>query len=264
MMQLKLVPARTGIYWVKRGMLTFASQPLAMTGLFVMWIAFMSVTSVLPVVGLPLALTLLPAATLGLMAATREATMGQFPKPAFLICAFRSGRRTARAMLALGVLYCAGFMGIMAVTWLVDGGGFASVYLGNRSDTPPPLLQSAQFQSALWVFIGLHLPLSLTFWHAPALVYWHGITPVKSLFFSAVACWRNLAALTVFGAVWMGIMVLVALVVVTIATWLGHPGLAFSLVTAALLVVVSMFFTSLYFTFKDSLSDDALSIVSIT
>ena len=67
-----------------------------------------------------------------------------------------------------------------------------------------------------------------------------------------MACCRNFGALTVFGAVWMGIMVLVVVAVVIVTTALGHPGAAFSLVAAALLIVVSMFFTSLYFTFKDS------------
>ena len=44
---------------------------------------------------------------------------------------------------------------------------------------------------AMAVALLLHLPLFLMFWHAPALVHWHGVAPVKSLFFSVVACLRN-------------------------------------------------------------------------
>ena len=40
-----------------------------------------------------LALALLPAATLGLMAATQEATKGKFPMPSILISAFRAGNQ---------------------------------------------------------------------------------------------------------------------------------------------------------------------------
>jgi hypothetical protein len=45
-----------------------------------------------------------------------------------------------------------------------------------------------QFQLTMLVTMALYLPISLLFWHAPALVHWHGISPVKSLFFSLVAC----------------------------------------------------------------------------
>lgn len=52
----------------------------------------------------------------------------------------------------------------------------------------------------MWVFLGLHLPLSLVFWHAPALVYWHDMPPIKGMFFSIIACLRNFWAFTVFAA----------------------------------------------------------------
>ena len=63
-MKLNLVSARTGSVWVKLGMQTFFKQPLALAGLFFMFMALMSVATMVPVVGLPLAMTLLPAITL--------------------------------------------------------------------------------------------------------------------------------------------------------------------------------------------------------
>ena len=104
----------------------------------------------------------------------------------------------------------------------------------------------------MWVFIGLQLPLSLLFWHAPALVHWHGLTPAKSLFFSIVACLRNLGAFVVFGVTWIGVLMLLVVVVTLIATLAGSAELASSLMLPALMVMVSMFFTSLYFSFRDS------------
>ena len=83
----------TGIQWVKLGMRTFFKQPLALAGLFFMFMAVMSVLSIVPVLGNALALALLPAATLGLMAATLESTRGKFPMPSILISAFRAGQR---------------------------------------------------------------------------------------------------------------------------------------------------------------------------
>jgi hypothetical protein len=60
----------------------------------------------------------------------------------------------------------------------------------------------------MWVAMALYLPLSLLFWHAPALVHWHGVPPLKSLFFSLVACMRNFKAFTLFGLAWVGVFLM--------------------------------------------------------
>src|SRR5450830_1585930 len=108
-MKLNLVPARTGAVWVKLGMKTFFKQPLALAGLFFMFMALMSVATMVPLLGLPLAMTLLPAITLGMMAASREATQGRFPMPLILLSGFRAGPVKLRAMLTMGGIYAAGF-----------------------------------------------------------------------------------------------------------------------------------------------------------
>ena len=114
------------------------------------------------------------------------------------------------------------------------------------------MLMAPEFQTAMWVFIGLHLPLSLLFWHAPALVHWHGVPPVKSLFFSGVACLRNFWAFAVFGLMWEGVLLLMVVAVSTVVSLLGNPGLAGDILFPTMMLMASMFFTSLYFTFRDS------------
>jgi len=223
--------------------------------LFFTFMALMTVASLLPYLGLALAMTLMPAATLGLMVATLEASQGRFPMPTVLLAAFRSDKKVTRAMLLLGVWYALGFLLAMGASWLVDGGGFASVYLGGHSPTREVML-STDFQAAMWVFIGLHVPLSLLFWHAPALVYWHGLTPLKSVFFSGVACWRNFWAFAVFGLLWMVLLVLMILAITALGSLLGNPTLAGELLFPTLLLMASMFFSSLYFTFRDSFTND--------
>jgi len=249
-MKLQLVPARRGAAWVKLGMQTFFKQPLALLGLFFMFLALMSVATMVPLIGLPLAMTLLPAITLGLMAATREATLGKFPMPLILLSGFRSGPVKLRAMLALGGMYACGFLCAIGVSYLVDGGGFARMYLGGQAPTTE-MIGSGQFQAAMWTFIGLHLPLSLLFWHSPALVYWQGLPAFKAMFFSIVACVRNFWALTVFALLWMAVMVGVVLLLVTGANLFNQPHLASVMLFPGLLLVATMFFTSLYFTYLD-------------
>ena len=250
-MKLNIVPARTGITWIKLGFKTFLQQPLAMSGLFFMFMAMLSIASLLPFIGSALALALLPAATLGLMAATQEATKGKFPMPSILISAFRAGQQRLKAMVTLGALYAIGFLAIMAVSSLIDGGQFAKLYLVGGKITEDMVMQSS-FQLAMWVTLALYLPLSLMFWHAPALVHWHGVTPVKSLFFSFMACYKNFGAFSVYGLMWMGIFMLALLVVTVIAALLGSPAFAGVAMFPIALVIFAMFFTSIYFTFRDS------------
>ena len=249
-MMLNMVPARTGILWVKLGIRTFFKQPLALAGLFFMFMAVMTITSQVPFIGFVLAMALLPPATLGLMSGTLEATQGKFPMPLILLTAFRAGKPKTRTMLALGGLYAMGFLLAMGASYLVDGGDFARVYLGGASPTRE-MVMAADFQGAMWVFLGLHLPLSLMFWHAPALVYWHDLPAVKSIFFSFVACARNFWAFAVFGLMWLSVLVLAVVLITTLTALLGMPDLAGDILFPALLMLASMFFTSLYFTFRD-------------
>lgn len=252
-MRLNEVNARTGLAWVKAGVRTFWRQPLAMSGLFFMFMAAMSVAGVVPYLGSALALALLPAATLGLMAASKEADSGKFPMPAILISAFRAGHAQGRAMLHLGAMYAAGFLIIMALTTFVDGGQFARLYLVGGSLSMDKL-QTGEFQAAAWLAMALYLPLSMVFWHAPALVHWHGISPAKSLFFSWMACWRNKGAYLVYAAAWFAVFMAAASALMLLTSLLD-PGLFGLLVMPLMLIMASMFFTSFYFTFRDSFAD---------
>ena len=156
-------------------------QPIALSGLFFMFLAVMTLAGMVPVIGLALALALLPACTLGLMAASKEAMTGKFPMPTVFLSAFRAGRQQLRAMLVLGLLYGVGFWVVMGITALFDGGTFASHYMAGRMPTLE-MTQQPGTQVAMLVFMGLQLLLSLMFWHAPALVHWHQVPPIKSVF----------------------------------------------------------------------------------
>lgn len=259
-MRLKLASAATGAVWVRLGIQTFFKQPLALAGLFFMFMALMSVATMVPLIGLPIAMTLLPAITLGLMAATQQATQGKFPMPLTLLTGFRAGPVKLRAMLVLGGLYASGFLLAMGASVLVDGGGFAHMYLGGQMPDAA-LMKSNAFLGAMWTFIGLHLPLSLTFWHAPALVHWQDVPPLKAMFFSFVACFRNFWALTVFALAWMGVMIGAVVLVIALSGVLNAPNLLGVMLMPILLLVASMFFTSLYFTYRDSFEAPASAAI---
>ena len=248
---LNIVPARTGLKWVKLGIQTFIKQPLALGGLFFMFMAMVSVASLVPVIGGALALVLLPAATVGLMTASQLASNGTFPMPATIFCAFRAGPHKTRAILILGALYALGFLIVMGISALFDGGQFASMYLSG-SAISKEVLTSTEFQLATWTALILYLPLSLMFWHAPALVHWQDVTPVKALFFSLVACLRNFGAMAVYFFAWLGVFMLGGLVLTLVALVTGSESAVSFIMLPAALLMATMFFSSIYFTVQDS------------
>jgi hypothetical protein len=256
-MKLQVVPARTGAQWVRQGIRTFWKQPIALSGLFFMFMALMSVCSLLPVVGSFAALMLLPAASLGLMAATREVDLGKFPMPMILLSGFRTGNEGKRNMLILGLLYALGFVGVMGVSMLLDGGDFAKLYLvGGSLDSDT--LMKPEFQNAMWLSLLLYMPLSAVFWHAPALVHWHNVPAIKSLFFSTVACLSNWRAFLVFVLLWSFIFLLTALVITLLASLMGDNELASLSLLPAMLMLAAMFFCSTYYSFRDSFVSDVI------
>ena len=253
-MKLHQVPAATGIRWVRQGIRTFWRQPLAMAGLFFMFMMAVSVLALIPWLGSALALAILPAATLGLMAATRDAEHGAFPMPAVLASAFRAGRERAKAMLILGGLYAVGSFVVMGLTSLLAGEVPAQLSTGK--EVTEELLREPYVMRSIVLNMVFYIPLGLLFWHAPALVHWHGVSPVKSLFFSIMACWTNKAALLVYFVGWGLVFMATALVLVLVATLTGSHQVLNMLVFPAAMILSAMFFSSLYYTFRDSFITD--------
>ncbi|WBY02612.1 BPSS1780 family membrane protein [Ramlibacter tataouinensis] len=247
-MKLNVVPARTGLLWVRLGIRTFLRQPLALAGLFFMYMAVVLVVTQIPFVGMLIGGILVPAATLGLMAATAEASSGRFPMPTVLVSAFRAGRERLRSMLVLGVIYTVASIIATTLASLLAGGAPAPA--------PAAGPEQPQVDTGMLVTLLLHTPLFLMFWHAPALVHWHGITPAKSLFFSVVACWRNLGALLVYGLAWMGVFLLVGTVLGLIGALAGGANLARAVMVPTALLMAAMFTSSIWFTFRDSFTAD--------
>ena len=246
-MKLQVVPPRTGMEWVRRGMRTFFRQPLAMAGLFFMYVAMMMVAGLVPVIGPVAAGLVMPAMTLGLMAASAQAEQGKFPMPTMLFTAFRGGKERTRAMLVLGAIYATGSLTATALATLIAG----------APQAPVPG-QAPQVDAATALGLVLHLPLFLMFWHAPALVHWHAVTPAKSLFFSVVAIKRNFGAHVVYALAWMGVFLMVGTAIGLIGGLVGGSSVAQAVMMPAALLLAAMFSTSIYFSFRACFQDDAV------
>lgn len=249
-MKLRSVPAATGLQWVRLGMRTFLRQPLAMSGLFFLFMVAISLLALLPFIGTALSALLTPAANLGLMAASKEAADGRFPMPSTLVTAFRAGPEKTRGMLVLGGVYGLALLLVLGLATLLDTS--APVAADAAEMTAEAMVQATLASPSLWVAMVVMVPLQMLFWHAPALLFWHGVPPVKSLFFSAMACWTNKGALLVFMLGWMGVFMLLGLVISVVGALLGGAQVLTIILYPAVLFMASMFFTSIYFTFSDS------------
>lgn len=254
-MRLQLIPARTGWQWIALGARTFFRQPFGLSGLFFLFLLVASVIAVLPVVGLPIVLVLMPSFMLGIMAATREADAGKFPMPLTLFAGLRGPGTKVRQMLVLGVAYAVAVAAILLLASLLDGTGASPLAVGD--DLTPEEIQTLLMQrgKALLLTMVLYTPVSMAFWHAPALVHWDGVSPPKALFFSFTACWANKWAMLVFLAGWVLAMVVTGNLVLGLLAILGGAQ-ALQLVALPLsLMMAAVFHTSMYFTYRDSFTD---------
>ncbi|MEY4677206.1 MAG: hypothetical protein RLZZ470_1713 [Pseudomonadota bacterium] len=256
-MKLNVVPARTGSAWVKQGIQTFWRQPLALSGLFFLFTGLISLTSLLSYVGTFVGLMLLPAISLGLMAAAREADLGRFPMPRIMFIAFQQGADQSKRMVWMGFVYAVLFCLVLAVSTLFDNGEFARLYLVGGSMGEDTVL-SEPFQMAAIFCLLMYLPLTALFWHAPALVHWHDQPLAKSIFFSAMACLTNWRAFLVFGLTWAAIFIGTSLILGLVSVIADDGQLSMMLMLPAMMLLAAMFFASSYHSFRECFVSEAI------
>ncbi len=254
-MKLQLVPARQGALWVRQGFKIFLRQPMGFAALFAAFLGCIFVLTLLPVVGPLLLLALLPLGSLGFMIATRRVLDGRFPLPRAFIEPLRSGRPRLLAMLKLGLIYAAATWTILWFSDIIDGGALdALVEAQATSKSSPDVIAAKLADSRLEAGVLLRFALlgllSVPFWHAPALVHWAGLGAGKALFFSSVACWRNKGAFIVYSLTWLGVLVLFAMVANLMFALFGRAQLVPFIALPASLLLSTVFYASLYFTFS--------------
>ncbi len=255
-MRLQSVPPTAGIAWVRQGWRIFGRQPIAFSALFAAFLFAIFALTLLPLIGPLLLLALLPLGSLGFMIGTREAQQGRVPLPRVFVEPLRRGPRPLRAFVVLGVVYAVASVAIINLAEWADGGALERLMevLADGKATPEDVIaRIADPQLALGVALrfGLAGLLSIPFWHAPALVHWGAQGAAQSLFSSTLAIWRNKGAFVAFALAW-GALVLAAGAAANLAgTLLGAPQVVAVLAMPASLLLSTVFYASLYFSFAD-------------
>jgi len=260
-MRLKSVPARQGALWVKQGLRAFFARPIAFAALFAAFMFIVFVLALVPLIGPVLGVMLLPLVSLAFMLATRAVTTGSVPTPAVFIAPLKAERPRVVSLLWLGALYAGATFATMWLSGIADGGALAALMDSVPAAPTAPDAMAAKLDVP-GLFLGLLLRFGLTgllsvpFWHAPALVYWDGQRCAQALFSSTLACWRNRGAFVVYSLTWFALVMAFGVLASLVFALLGSPQLFAVAAVPISLLITTVFYASLYFTFADSFTDN--------
>ena len=180
-MQARRLPARHGFLWVIASLRLFRANPPLLTAMTMAYLFVIIVINLLPLVGpflVPLALpALIVVLANGCRAIERGNSVGGID--------LAQGVQQHRVQLVrLGGLHLLGSMFILAAGMLVEGGSI-SIIGSDKSASDDEML------AAMGRLMIVALPVITAFWFAPLLTAWDDVPPLKSVFFSFVASWRN-------------------------------------------------------------------------
>ena len=269
-MKLLVVSPGTGARWVREGLLAFRGAPMAFFSLFMLFMAAMALLASLPLVGVLLAVAVGPASTLAIMVASETVTQQRLKPTAPLVgqpvppmsarvfmASLGAVREKWRSLAIMGVIYAVAVMAVSALATLLVGDPMADAIDADGTFKRDVVI-SGSFQGAMALRMLVYVPVALVFWHAPALLHWHGVPPVKALFFSFVTCVRNIGAMFVFMAVWIGVALAVSIVLAMLASLLMTVAgaLGAGLMVGGSFLLSAMFFASAWFSFRDCFQAD--------
>jgi hypothetical protein len=248
--QARIVGAARGARWLGEGWQLFRAAPLGWLALVFAYWLIMTLVSLVPYAGIAAASVLVPAFSVGFMAAARAAERGSRVGFALLFDGFR---QALRPQLVLGVAYFFCLGAVLAATTLADGGALARWMLsGRRPDDE--VLQSGDFLVAMAAAGVLYAPVMMMFWFAPPLAAWHPTPPVKALFFSAAACLMNWRAFIAYGAVTALVTLVLPFLALSALMLLSGGALrapVVSLVFPLLILLLPTLFASFYVSYRD-------------
>jgi hypothetical protein len=251
-MKLKLVKPSQGVVWVRQGVLVCRRQMLGYIGL-VGLLGLLAFT-LLPLpgqVGALIFVGVMPVIWMGFMLATRRVLTGQRITPTVLFEALKGADAPRRDFAVLGVVYIVATLVIQQLAgWLGPDAEMLEKAIRNSQESATLGDDPIVLQSMLWR-LGLTLPITLAFWHTPALLLWGKVPVAKALFFSAVATWRNIGAFIMYGLTWLGLILVIGLVSSFLLALLPIPVLANMLAAVASMLLAGAFYASLYFSVID-------------
>lgn len=254
-LHLQQVPTGNGRLWIRHGFKVFRRQPLAFSGLLGLALFASVLLGALPFVGPMLALMAVPVCSLGFMLATHLALQRKMPSVEVFIAPFKLTRERRRHQLALCTGFALAMLLILLLADQIDGEVTRELMELMKHDANSDAIAAVAADPRLiWGFatraIGMTL-LSIPYWHAPALVHWGGQSAPQALFSSTLALWRNKGAFALNALLWAALMLACSGAISLVFGLLGLLQFAPLASIACFLVLATVFYASLYFSFVD-------------
>lgn len=207
-MQARKFPARQGWVWLRAGFDLWRSAPLALTGSAMTMLMCLLLPMMIPGIGPLLALLLVFPLQVGMFLVCSSWAQNRSAHPKLLFACFTKERLPG--LLALtGLNFAATLVCFMLAVAVSDFDLAALTGIAAKGGTElPPALQEQLGRVVRWTSL-LVIPLQMTSFFAAPLMALQKTPLLKALFFSLVACWRNLGALLVMQLIFglLGVLV---------------------------------------------------------
>ncbi|WP_338862828.1 hypothetical protein IHE31_07865 [Mycetohabitans rhizoxinica] len=249
-MRLIEAPTKSGYVWFRQGIWLFRKNPLSFLAIFFTYLFSMMLVAHVPVVGSALWLMLAPGLSVGFMSACRDVIADKHVLPLALFTGFRAhGGAVARQLLQLGLIYLVLVTASLFLTSLIDGGSLLKTVV-SEAKPDDDVASSGMFLSSIALGFVFYVPTMMLFWFAPLLTAWHRVPPVKAMFFSFVACWRNRGAFLVYLATWLAVLMGVSLVLGFVLSAFGLTSGALTALLPVSVILWTMIYCSFYATYR--------------
>lgn len=258
--RLRALPAVAGLHWVRKGLRMFWRRPLGFIGLWLFFTLSLPMIALLAVIVSPLAMLAiaawLPLLTVGFMQAAADVLDDLKLRPAVFKAPLSTTRKSARATLAIMLLYVAAFALLALCADAMDGGEtrrWLQAAMTPSGDGKPPAMEpmsDTSLSSLRFVVLGMTL-VSIPLWYAPALVYWGGQGAAQAMFSSIVAIWRTKAAFLAYLAGWFVVGIAFDALVQLLAAIFGIEAVSLAALTGQMVLSIA-YFLSMWFGFVDT------------
>lgn len=260
-MQARRLPAARGVFWLFEGFRLFRRNPPLITALTLLYLLVVqSLAFLLPGIGPLLLPVLLPALTLIVANGCRAVDLGlRSADKSALLHGLAGPRGNGPALLRLGLLQLAGAVLLMLINLALDGGaeplaGFEPGAMPGSAEEAPDPQREAAILGAMLRLLLLAAPLVVAFWFTPFLTGWERVAPLKAIFFSVVASWRNWAAMLMFGVAVIavaGILPSLVLIVISQVSGVALNAAFIALRILVIFLVAPVLSASIYISYRD-------------
>lgn len=243
-MHARRLPASHGFLWLLASFRLFRTNPALLTTLTLVYLFLVFAVNALPRIGPFLVPLALPAMILIVANGCRSIERNH----GFNNIALLHGLQAHRvALVRLGGLHLLAAILILFITTAIEG---TPVSL---TDATPTLSEEEMIGIMARLFV-IAVPAIAAFWFAPLLTGWDGVAPLKSVFFSFVAAWRNWRAFLVFGFTVIVVAIILPGFLMIVANTLSKAlleVLAVALKLAIIFVLAPTMMASIYVSYQD-------------